>query len=185
MSIVDKAKDFALRLHGTQDHGSLKIADHLEAVVGKLEQFLHETSNQSFRMNKDFIVSAGWLHDVLEDTPIRYEELEAIFGQHISDIVQGVTDGEGKNRQERHLNTYWRTRENPHSILVKMADRWHNQKRSLENKESFVTMYAREYIYFKFALYRPGMADVLWGELDQQYQNMMELNWHTRCNNKL
>ena len=172
MNIVEKAKDFALRYHGDQDHGCVKIVDHLTAVTDKLKQVLGEIGQEKY---VDEIIAAGWLHDVIEDTPVNHNELNAIFGSFIGDMVQAVTDGEGANRMERHLNTYWRTRVKSYATLVKMCDRWHNHQRSIDNNESFVTMYAKEYTYFKFALYVPGMADVLWGELDSQYQKMIEI----------
>lgn len=172
MNIVDRAKDFAIRYHGNQDHGSLKIIDHLEEVTYKLEQVLREIGQDKYR---DEIIAAGWLHDVLEDTPVNHHELTAVFGHFVADIVNAVTDGQGSNRMERHLNTYWRTRLKSYATLVKMCDRWHNHKRSIENNESFVVMYAQEYTYFKFALYVPDMANVLWGELDSQYQKMLAM----------
>lgn len=172
MNIVEKAKDFALRYHGDQNHGSLKIVDHLTAVTNKLKQVLREIGEER---HADQIIAAGWLHDVIEDTPVNHDELVAIFGHLIADIVQALTDSDGENRMERHIKTYWRTRETKFATLVKMSDRWHNHQRSIENNESFMVMYAKEYTYFKFALYRPDMADVLWGELDYQYQKMMEL----------
>ena len=141
-------------------------------MTDKLKQVLGEIGQEKY---VDEIIAAGWLHDVIEDTPVNHNELNAIFGSFIGDMVQAVTDGEGANRMERHLNTYWRTRVKSYATLVKMCDRWHNHQRSIDNNESFVTMYAKEYTYFKFALYVPGMADVLWGELDSQYQKMIEI----------
>jgi len=170
MNVIEKAKDFAIRYHGSQEHGCLTIVDHLTAVTDKLKQFYRENNNDV--AYADETIAAGWLHDVIEDTPVTYQDLGGVFGFRIANIVDAVTDGEGKNRLERHMNTYWRTRENQQAILVKMCDRWHNQKRSLENKEKYASMYAKEYIYFKFALYRPGRADVLWDELDAQYEQL-------------
>ena len=94
------------------------------------------------------------------------------FGQGVAEIVSDVTDGAGKNRLERHLNTYYRTRMNDLSILVKMCDRWHNQQRSTERAERFMEMYHREYLYFKFALYQPNFYEDFWAELDEQYAKM-------------
>lgn len=167
MDIVEKAKSFALRFHGNQTHGSLNISDHLKAVTDKLAQVLEQIGEQRY---SDQIIAAGWLHDVIEDTSVIYDDIEGIFGVFVASIVMAVTDSDGKNRKERHINTYWRTRETHFATIVKMCDRWHNQKRSIELNEKFAKMYADEYTYFKFALYRPGMADALWSELDEQYE---------------
>ena len=172
MDIVEKAKEFALRFHGDQNHGSLKIADHLAAVTEKLKLTLNQIGEDKFA---DAIVAAGWLHDTVEDTSVDFDQLQEVFGPFIANIVRAVTDSDGKNRLERHIKTYWRTRENGHAIIVKMCDRWHNHKRSIERNERFVKMYSDEYLYFKFALYRPGVADALWNELDEQYEKMKRM----------
>jgi hypothetical protein len=36
-------------------------------------------------------------------------------------------------------------------------------------------MYAREFLYFKFALYNPGQFVELWRELDDQYKQLEDL----------
>lgn len=172
MSVVEKAKNFALRFHGDQTHGSLKIVDHLTAVSDKLASVLDDIGDYRF---SDDVIAAAWLHDVIEDTPVVYEDLVGVFGSFIANIVLAVTDSEGKNRMERHINTYWRTRTNSYAVLVKMSDRWHNHKRSIELNEKFVKMYADEYVYFKFALYKPGQADALWAELDEQHKTMLAM----------
>lgn len=171
--LVERAKAFALKAHGEQQHGSVPISQHLEAVAGKAEEEVFKYFDAV--KNKDTIetiLAAAWLHDTLEDTTVTYGEIHKEFGTNVAEVVYDVTDGSGKNRLERHLNTYYRTRENYPAIFVKMCDRWHNQKRSTEKAERFMEMYHREYLYFKFALYIPGMYADFWKELDAQYEAM-------------
>jgi (p)ppGpp synthase/HD superfamily hydrolase len=40
----------------------------------------------------DEVVAAGVLHDVLEDTDARHEELVDRFGRHVADLVDAVSD---------------------------------------------------------------------------------------------
>ena len=175
MTFEERAKDFAIRFHGDQKHGCLTMIDHLTAVTDKLKSVLKLPQYGWTEHEFDVIIAAGWLHDVIEDTPVIYTDISSIFGSRIADIILAVTDGEGKNRYERHLNTYWRTRLNKNAILVKLCDRWHNHQRSIDNNEKFVDMYAKEYTYFKFALYEPGLCNSLWKELDQQYDIMLAM----------
>ena len=170
-SMIYKAREFALKAHGDQEHGCLSIKDHLIAVTNKIINEYHCTPiDIPFTLEQ--AITVGWLHDTMEDTYVEYKDIEEEFGRVIAAAVNSVTDGAGKNRTERHLNTYWRTRQNSLGLFVKLADRWHNQKRSLENKERFDAMYAREYTYFKFALYSPGWLGEFWAQLDEQYEQL-------------
>lgn len=178
-NIIEKAKQFALEKHGNQKHGCLNMSDHLEAVVGKLIDYQNKNEyDNGLEYTYECQQAIAWLHDVLEDTDTTEEELKVIFNYDIVDGVLRVTDGPGNTRTERHLNTYWRTRGNEDSVIVKLCDRWHNHQRSIDNKEiRFAKDYANEYIYFKFALYN-GYETYLfpfWKELDVQHKQLCEL----------
>jgi guanosine-3',5'-bis(diphosphate) 3'-pyrophosphohydrolase len=163
---------FALERHGKQAHGSLKIEDHLRDVVGTVRKHYDPHVNIS---ELGEVASAAWLHDVCEDTPTTSEEIAERFGDRVGDLVELLTDKEGKNRVERHLRTYPMIRRDPDAILIKLADRRHNQARSIEHGERWALMYYREYLYFKFALYNPGQFVLLWKELDEQYKQLEDL----------
>ena len=120
----------------------------------------------SWRMDADTI-SAGLLHDVLEDTPTTVKELKDKFGEQITQIVEGVSkinllpfrslESEAENFRKMILAMSRDIR----VILIKLADRLHNM-RTLEflPKDSRLRM-ARETldIYGPLAL-RLGMARV-------------------------
>jgi len=169
LGLINMAKEFALDMHGAQRHGSLTISDHLNMVVGKaIQEYDHAFPLRGCGQVE--LIQAAWLHDVLEDTTATYPELVEHFGICVADMVQAVTDGPGLNRQERHLNTYYRTRQNRGATFVKLCDRWHNQHRSLAHKEvRFASEYAREYTYFKFALYERPLFASFWKQMDEQH----------------
>lgn len=181
MNIVAKAREFALNAHGDQNHGSLKIADHLWAVTDKIEsQWKYAAVMPAGAYaddNLELLLSVGWLHDVLEDTDVNYVQLVKEFGPDIANCVSRVTDQEGIGRKGRHINTYYRIREDRNAIFVKLADRWHNQKRSIDLQERrFAKMYLSEYTYFKFALYSPSLlTDDFWQQLDEQQDGLEDV----------
>lgn len=124
------------------------------------------------RFNPTMVEVAGaYLHDVIEDTDATYEEVVLLFGEEIADIVSRVTDKPGKNRLERHLNTYYILRRNPSAIKVKLADRISNMERSIGN--SYAKVYQKEYAAFKFALYDGNNLD-MWNELDGIYEKLKD-----------
>ncbi len=80
-------------------------------------------------------VVGGLLHDVLEDTETTYEELEALFGKDVADIVEGVTKI-GKirfrNLREAQAENFRKlilaTAKDIRVVIVKLADRLHNMR---------------------------------------------------------
>ncbi len=166
---------FALERHGQQDHGCLKIGDHLKDVVEHVQKHYDEAINC---YSLEEVVAAAWLHDVLEDTDTLKQEIDERFGYAVSGIVYYLTDKEGKNRMERHLRTYHLIRRSTDATLIKLCDRRHNQARSIKNGERYIGMYLKEYTYFKFALWEPNEFVKLWEELDQQYEEMnRKMSW--------
>lgn len=173
--IGSSAQFFALERHGAQDHGCLKIGDHLADVA--TNALKHYDPHVNILEPGD-VASAAWLHDILEDTPTTLDEIGDAFGWQIADVVSLLTDKKGRNRLERHLRTYHAIRTDPDATLIKLCDRRHNQDRSLKHGEHWMVMYEREYNYFKFALWTPHKFIKLWEELDWQHEEMKKkMTW--------
>lgn len=81
----------------------------------------------------------------MEDTTVSIEELEKRFGKKITEIVYSLTDGDGKNREERKDNMYNKLIHNQISIIVKLADRIANVEFCLiQNNKKLYDMYQKE-----------------------------------------
>lgn len=169
------AEAFALERHGEQDHGCLKIEDHLRDVVENVQKHYDPLINIS---DVSEVIAAGWLHDILEDTQTKEDEIHSHFNVRVGTLVSYLTDKEGKNRLERHLHTYYIIASDPDAVLIKLCDRRHNQARSIKHGERYMAMYLKEFNYFKFSFWRPGQFVQLWEELDNQYEEMQrKLSW--------
>lgn len=167
MSVIEHARWFAIKAHSAQLHGHSSYEDHLASVANKVADYTPEPD----------VISAAWLHDTVEDTDVTVRTISDAFGPRVGHLVDLLTDRPGKNRMERHLDTYYRIRKDRDAILIKLADRLDNHRKSVENHEGSThwKMYHKEYLYFKFALYEPRMYDGLWLELDNQYQIMKSM----------
>jgi len=89
------------------------------------------------------VIAAGLLHDVLEDSDITREEIEAAFGHEVLVLVEGVTNLERVERRVQDDDTQVRNLQDMESlrklliamanddlrvIFIKLADRLHNMR---------------------------------------------------------
>nr|WP_322623869.1 HD domain-containing protein [uncultured Flavobacterium sp.] len=148
-SFLQKARDFAINSHGDQKYGDYPYEIHLGHVVNVLLRFgvMPDTECQ---IN---LMAAAWLHDVLEDTPVTYEQIEAAFNPEIARIVHSVTDEPGNTRRERKEKTYVKLAQNPDGVIVKLADRIANVEFSLVHGNiDLLDMYQKEQPGFEAAI---------------------------------
>jgi guanosine-3',5'-bis(diphosphate) 3'-pyrophosphohydrolase len=159
MNRIKKAMAFAQKAHAAQSYGVIyPYTKHLEDVYKVLLKF-------GFTEEKDLdILVASWLHDSIEDTATSYSDLKKDFGEDIAEIVYGVTDEMGRNRKEKKVKTYPKTRANPMSVILKVADRIANVEFSLtqEDESSFIGMYRKEFADFQYNLRIYRQIDPMW-----------------------
>lgn len=123
------------------------------------------------------------LHDNVEDTADTVQDIERDFGWEVAQLVWAVSDGPGKNRKERHANTYVKIAAIKNAVIVKLADRIANLTASVgsikkRDKLDKFRMYEREAVSFSTALrdnsiiddeYR-DIVDSMWQMYDTQYE---------------
>lgn len=147
------AQDFASIVHFGQNYGTYQYTHHLILVDHALGSF-------GFALDAEpHLFVAAWLHDVIEDTSISYEQIVHGFGQKIGDIVYAVTNEAGKNRRERHEKTYPKIRANRDALVIKLADRIANVEFSRDTDSGLLGMYRKEWPGFYEALFDPTETD--------------------------
>lgn len=115
--LFDKAMDICIQVHS----GQLDLAgfDYTEHPI--------RVSTKALKYNFDYILSkpmrlkviiTALLHDVIEDSMIRPEQLEEIFGKDIADAVVSVS----RNKGEDYMDYVYRAAENPIGRWVKYFD---------------------------------------------------------------
>ncbi len=125
-------------------------------------------------------IAAGLMHDVVEDTLITLDELEAEFGEGIGRIVDGVTKigkVQFRSTTEQQVENYRKLllsmAHDARVILIKLADRLHNM-RTLEHlrpdKRRRIALETRE-IYAPLA-HRLGMAQIRWELEDLAFKHL-------------
>src|SRR3989344_5571018 len=121
--LIEKAYKFAEKAH----QGHLRLSgesyfSHLTETAKILAEYGMSAKT----------VAAGLLHDVIEDTTIRREEVETEFGGEILFLIEGVTKlgklrYRGADRHNESLRKLFvAMSEDIRVLMIKLADRLHN-----------------------------------------------------------
>src|SRR5919108_1719098 len=129
LDILKKAYVYSAKVHQGQlrKSGEPYLVHPLE-VAGILAQL---------KLDEASIVS-GLLHDTIEDTLAKPEEIRELFGQEVLDLVEGVTklgtfqSSQNASVEEKQAENFRRMlvamAKDIRVILVKLADRLHNMR---------------------------------------------------------
>ena len=155
MLMSKQSQQFAISKHGNQKYGEHPYSYHLNYVVNILTEYGYAKD--------DAIISAGWLHDTIEDTDTTHAMLVLEFNQEIADIVWAVSSEPGKNRQAKFRNTAPKIISNKKALIIKLADRIANTEASLANNPKLYQMYVKEFALFHELLYQDNLP--MWERL--------------------
>lgn len=123
---IERAYLFAKTAHGTQTRATGEpYITHPVAVATILAQM---------RMDPPTIMAAI-LHDVVEDTPVKQNEIVELFGEEVGTLVDGVTkltqihfENYAQAQAENFRKMVMAMASDIRVILVKLADRLHNMR---------------------------------------------------------
>ena len=132
-------------------------------------------------------VASGLIHDVVEDTNVTVDDIEAEFGKEIAEIVDGLTKIGHlplNSSQERQVENYRKLllsiAKDARVILIKLADRLHNM-RTLEflpaDRQKRIATETRD-LYAPLA-HRFGMARVRWELEDLAFKHLEPAEYKT------
>lgn len=183
---IGKAKELAEEYHKDQLYGEHPYITHIETTVNSLAMELILTRYINDTDKICFVVA--YLHDILEDTCISKDTILEIFGEDVLRAIELVTDEPGHNRKTRKTLTNSKlsklsvdNRVEKAALMVKAADRNANLRTSCKafmegSNKGLLSMYYKEHEEFKKAVYRKGLLEGLWSQMDISFRPLKQGN---------
>lgn len=129
---VEDARLYAQAKHGTMRRRDGFAIDHVKQVVDTLTDA---------GIDDEVILSAAWLHDVIEDTSTNYDEINNKFGRVIADMVSSLSkDGRLPRRSREIEYTQRLSTASPRAKVVKLADILVNLKSVTDSSMDVIKM---------------------------------------------
>ena len=164
--LEERARDFAVEKHAGQKR---KYTDepyivHPAEVVTILRRVPHTIE----------MLAAGWLHDVVEDQGVSFDEIQFLFGTKVMLLVKEVTDvtkpEDGNRGMRKAIECRRLATISPEGKTIKLADLISNTRSIVERDPGFAKVYMREKSELLQMALRGG-DETLWQQAHMQVLN--------------
>lgn len=141
--VVRSAYEYAMRCHVGTNHSydEKPYETHLSMVAQTGIQFL----NHIKEADREIVISACWLHDVIEDCRENFNSVKKNTNEKVAEIVFLCTALRGRTRKERYRDEFYDAiRPNALAVYVKLCDRIANVEYSRKSGSNMYTVYYSE-----------------------------------------
>ncbi len=140
--MIEKAKRFARAAHESIDQRRKYTHEPYIVHPAAVAQMVARVTDDAA------MISAAWLHDVVEDTPVTIDEIETEFGGDIAALVSDLTDvsspADGNRKARKHLDWLHTREASARAKTIKLADLIHNSASIQRYDPGFARVYMAE-----------------------------------------
>jgi len=151
-TLVEKARFFSKKSHRSVNQkydGKCYFKIHILSVADIANKFKH-----LIPFDFEIVLAACYLHDVIEDCRINYNEIKKEFGEQVAELVYALTNEKGRTRKDRaNLKYYQGIKNVEYATFVKLCDRIANIEYSKKQKSTMFEKYKKENKFFNEQLY--------------------------------
>jgi len=132
---LNEAIHFAKEYHLGQCYGDIPYYKHLEETSNFIEEMM-------IYNNDSEILQVAWLHDVVEDTNVTYDDLDEFgFSDKVVEGVRHIT----KEKGEKYFDYIDKVKSDEYAHIVKIADTFCNLRNSIkENNIKRIRKYTNQ-----------------------------------------
>lgn len=120
INIVERAELFAIAAHGATGQKRKYTSEPYAAHLREVAQLVSDHGGD------DAMVSAAWLHDVVEDTAVTLDDITLHFGEDVAGLVFALTDvsrpGDGNRAARKELDRRHVAKAPARAKTIKLAD---------------------------------------------------------------
>ncbi|HZQ01641.1 MAG TPA: HD domain-containing protein [Reyranella sp.] len=164
-----RAADFAARRHVGQRRKGESAEPYINHLTEVAALLALATDGDD-----PVLVMGGLLHDTLEDTDARYEDLAREFGADVAALVKEVTDDKSLPKEERkRLQIETTPRKSRRAKLLKIADKTSNLRALVQSPpRGWTEQRLRDYVVWAVAVVRScrGLNARLEADFDGAYR---------------
>ncbi len=103
---------------------------HLTMVAARAARWAHLLPESE----RDLALAIAWVHDLIEDARVTYNDVRAVLGTDVADGAYALTQEKGRTRAERECPRYFAgIRKRRVYIFAKLCDRGANIQYGVEN----------------------------------------------------
>ena len=140
--LVSRAKNYAILAHKRINHrrkySNQPYQVHLEEVASIVASVSDDEN----------MIAAAWLHDVVEDTPATFGDLQKEFGDSIAKLVEELTDishpSDGNRGRRKEIDRLHISQASDAAKTIKLADMIDNCQDITRNDSRFAEVYLKE-----------------------------------------
>jgi len=140
--LVLRARDFAIKAHSRINHRRKYSNEPYDVHLKDVADIIKTVTDDQE------LIAAAWLHDIVEDTPATFLELEQKFGPAIAQLVAEVTDvsspGNGNRATRKAIDRAHLARASVRGKTIKLADLIDNCRDICNHDPAFAKVYLTE-----------------------------------------